>query len=77
MVAFPLEFQLGLQNPYLSAIGAQPAGELPSYSTLAGFWVILASVVLLALLAVCTPLVYRSKRAAPQPPAPSFESFEA
>ena len=68
MLLFPIEFDLGLQNPYLVTHPVQ-ASDVTTYSSLTGFWLGLGSFILLALLAAIRLLMYRSR----QDPRPSTQ----
>ncbi len=62
MIEFPIEFHIGIQNRAVPAGTVLRAAQYPGYAALAGFWLLLAGLVLFALLAIIRPLVDRTGR---------------
>ncbi len=62
MIGFPIEYRIGIQNRAIPSGTVLHAADYPAYSALVGFWLLLGCVALLGLLAIFSPLMFRSAR---------------
>ncbi|WP_212526586.1 hypothetical protein [Actinospica durhamensis] len=62
MVDFPIEYRIGIENRAVPAGAVLHAADYPAYAALLGFWLLLGCVALFALLAIFSPLMFRSAR---------------